>query len=185
MVGSKGNPCPFSAQSCWFPVALEPRVSLLLMALQAMGAAWMVEQPVSSLAFYHPRLREILRNFAKVWSLGMVFSTINCHNKMFSTLYGIRDLSNFSPTKRKIQNPPVNAGVLWRLVFCWNETYLGTILSWYQLVFPSPVNSMHVAGLHLPLVDGPLHGLHTQTSCMLVELKEDRWFESRPHDKSW
>ena len=54
MVEPKGKPYPFSAQSCWFPAALEPRVALLLMALQSMGAAWMVEQPVSSLAFYPP-----------------------------------------------------------------------------------------------------------------------------------
>ena len=42
------------------------RVSLLLMALQAIGAAWVVEQPVSSLVWYHPRLRAILRRFTKV-----------------------------------------------------------------------------------------------------------------------
>ena len=41
------------------------RVTLLLVALEAIGAAWMVEQPISSLAWYHPRLREILRNFPK------------------------------------------------------------------------------------------------------------------------
>ena len=41
------------------------RVSLLLMALQAIGAAWVVEQPVSSLVWYHPRLRAILRRFNK------------------------------------------------------------------------------------------------------------------------
>lgn len=79
---------------------------------------------------------------------------------------------HFSPTKRRIQNPPMNAGALWCNLFFWNETYLGTILSWYLTV-----NSMHGAGLHLFLVDGALHGVHTKTPCMLVELKEDRWFE--------
>ena len=42
------------------------RVALLLMALRAVGAAWLVEQPNSSLAWYHPRLRSILRHFTKV-----------------------------------------------------------------------------------------------------------------------
>ncbi|CAL1167200.1 unnamed protein product [Cladocopium goreaui] len=37
------------------------------MALQAVGAAWLVEQPISSLAWYHPRLRSILRHFTKVY----------------------------------------------------------------------------------------------------------------------
>ncbi|CAL1149128.1 unnamed protein product [Cladocopium goreaui] len=37
------------------------------MALQAIGAAWVVEQPVSSLVWYHPRLRAILRRFNKVF----------------------------------------------------------------------------------------------------------------------
>ncbi|CAL1144388.1 unnamed protein product [Cladocopium goreaui] len=46
---------------------LASRVALLLMALQAVGAAWMVEQPISSLAWYHPRLRRILRTFTKVY----------------------------------------------------------------------------------------------------------------------
>ena len=60
----------------WFPIPTETtlipphayllRVSLLLMALQAIGAAWVVEQPVSSLVWYHPRLRFILRRFTKV-----------------------------------------------------------------------------------------------------------------------
>lgn len=49
-----------SASAAW------PRVALLLMALQAVGAVWMVEQPISSLAFYHPRLRRVLRTFCKV-----------------------------------------------------------------------------------------------------------------------
>ncbi len=48
-------------------LAFELRVTLLILALQAMGAAWLVEQPISSLAFYHPRLRSILRSIDKVW----------------------------------------------------------------------------------------------------------------------
>lgn len=52
---------PSSARYCVL------RVALLLMALQAVGAVWMVEQPISSLAWYHPRLRRILRTFTKVW----------------------------------------------------------------------------------------------------------------------
>lgn len=42
------------------------------MALQAVGAAWMVEQPISSLAWYHPRLRAILRYFTKVCYVWLV-----------------------------------------------------------------------------------------------------------------
>ncbi|CAL1165837.1 unnamed protein product, partial [Cladocopium goreaui] len=42
-------------------------VTLLVLALQAVGAAWLIEQPISSLAWYQPRLRSILRSIHKVY----------------------------------------------------------------------------------------------------------------------
>lgn len=58
-----------------------PRVTLLLMALQAVGAAWMVEQPISSLAWYHPRLRSILRSFPKAHACTVPQTIMHWKNK--------------------------------------------------------------------------------------------------------
>ena len=42
------------------------RVALLILVLQSVGAAWVVEQPISSLAWWHPRLRALLRSIDRV-----------------------------------------------------------------------------------------------------------------------
>ena len=50
------------------------------MALEAVGAAWLVEQPGSSLAWFHPRLRCILRSFPKVRSFDALWTWTICCN---------------------------------------------------------------------------------------------------------
>lgn len=58
------------------------------MALQAVGAAWMVEQPISSLAWYHPRLRSILRRFPKAQAQQTIIAYAWDLNKSGSPIWG-------------------------------------------------------------------------------------------------
>lgn len=51
------------------------RVALLVLALQACGAGWFIEQPSSSLAWFHPRVRSLLRQIPAVPSRTVVRST--------------------------------------------------------------------------------------------------------------
>lgn len=46
------------------------RTCLLLWAVQAMGGAFLLEQPRSSMVLWHPRMRELMKSIPKVSSSG-------------------------------------------------------------------------------------------------------------------